>query len=207
MQLQDILKLSPVVPVITIYHVEDAVPIAEALIAGGIRIFEITLRTPAGFPAIQQIVQKIPNSVVGVGTVIHPDQLLKAKDLGAQFAVSPGLTPLLLEAAQMHKMPYLPGVGSGSDIMMALQHNFNIVKPFPAELLGGTQWITAHKTVFPHLNFFPSGGVTKDSMNHYLALESVVSVGGTWLTPADAIKRKDWAAITATAQETLSLVG
>jgi 2-dehydro-3-deoxyphosphogluconate aldolase/(4S)-4-hydroxy-2-oxoglutarate aldolase len=146
----------------------------------------------------------MPEMIVGAGTVINPYQLHKARDAGAQFAVSPGLTQELLEAAREDQFPYLPGVASASEIMQALHLDFTIVKPFPAELLGSTKWITSHKSVFPHLNFFPSGGITLDNMRHYLALESVIAVGGTWLTPLELIKRKDWPGITALVQETLA---
>lgn len=204
MQLQDILKQSPVVPVIVIHNEEDAIPLAKAIIAGGIRVLEITLRTHAALSAIQAISQEIPEAIVGAGTVITPHQLRKAHEMGAQFAVSPGLTTELLTAAREDQFPFLPGVASASEIMMAVQMDFNIVKPFPAELLGSTKWITSHKSVFPHLQFFPSGGITLDNMKHYLALESVIAVGGTWLTPAELMKRKDWASITALVRETLS---
>jgi len=146
----------------------------------------------------------VPDAIVGAGTVINPFQLRKARDTGAKFAVSPGLTLELLETAREDQFPYLPGVASASEIMQALQLDFNIVKPFPAELLGSTKWIASHKAVFPNLAFFPSGGVTRDNMKNYLALESVIAVGGTWLTPPELIKRKDWAGITALVQETLA---
>jgi len=203
MTLREILQLSPVIPVIVIRDENDAVPLAQAIIKGGINVLEITLRTTAAFPAIEKISQEVPDAIVGAGTVINPFQMRKARDIGAKFAVSPGLTLELLEAAREDSFPYLPGVASASEIMQALQLDFNIVKPFPAELLGSTKWIASHKAVFPDLAFFPSGGITKDNMKNYLALESVIAVGGTWLTPPELIKRKDWAGITALVQETL----
>ena len=204
MTLKEILQLSPVVPVIVIRDENDAVPLAQAIIKGGINVLEITLRTTAAFSAIERISQEVPDAIVGAGTVINPFQLRKARDTGAKFAVSPGLTLELLETAREDQFPYLPGVASASEIMQALQLDFNIVKPFPAELLGSTKWIASHKAVFPNLAFFPSGGVTRDNMKNYLALESVIAVGGTWLTPPELIKRKDWAGITALVQETLA---
>ncbi len=205
MTLYEILKQSPVVPVIVIHDENDAEPLARAILKGGINVLEITLRTNAAFSAIQMIAERVPEVIVGAGTVLNPYQLRKARDAGAQFAVSPGLTPELLEAAREDQFPFLPGVASASEIMQALQYDFTIVKPFPAEILGSTKWITSHKSVFPHLQFFPSGGVTVDNMMHYLALEAVVAVGGTWLTPHELIKRKDWAGITALVEETLGL--
>lgn len=204
MTLHEILKQSPVVPVIVIHDENDAEPLARAILKGGINVLEITLRTYAAFSAIQTIAERVPEAIVGAGTVLNPYQLRKARDAGAQFAVSPGLTPELLEAAREDQFPFLPGVASASEIMQALQYDFNIVKPFPAEILGSTKWITSHKSVFPHLLFFPSGGVSLDNMKHYLALEAVVAVGGTWLTPHEMIKRKDWAGITALVEETLA---
>lgn len=204
MALREILKLSPVVPVIVIHDENDAVPLAQAIIKGGINVLEITLRTTAAFSAIEKISREVPDAIVGAGTVITPFQMRKARDAGAKFAVSPGLTLELLETAREDPFPYLPGVASASEIMQALQLDFNIVKPFPAELLGSTKWISSHKAVFPNLAFFPSGGVTKDNMKSYLALESVIAVGGTWLTPPELIKRKDWDGITALVKETLA---
>jgi len=203
MTLLEILKQSPVVPVIVIHDEKDAEPLARAILEGGMNVLEITLRTQAAFSAIEIIAQRIPEVIVGAGTVLNPYQLRKARDAGAQFAVSPGLTSELLAAAREDQFPFLPGVASASEIMQALQFDFNIVKPFPAEILGSTKWIISHKAVFPHLTFFPSGGVTRDNMQHYLALESVVAVGGTWLTPHELMKRKDWAGITALVKETL----
>ncbi len=204
MILRDILKKSPVIPVIVIHDEKDAVPLAQAILKGGIPVLEITLRTAAALPAITRISQELPDAIVGAGTVITPAQLRRARDAGAVFAISPGLTVELLEAACEDQFPFLPGVASASEIMQALHFDFHIVKPFPAELLGSTKWITSHKAVFPHLTFFPSGGITKDNMKHYLALESVIAVGGTWLTPPELVKRKDWAGITALVQETLA---
>lgn len=204
MTLHEILKQTPVVPVIVIHDENDAEPLARAIIEGGINVLEVTLRTHAAFSAIQRIAERVPEAIVGAGTVLNPYQLRKARDAGAQFAVSPGLTTELLAAAREDQFPFLPGVASASEIMQALQFDFNIVKPFPAEILGSTKWIITHKAVFPHLSFFPSGGVSRDNMQHYLALESVVAVGGTWLTPHDLMKRKDWAGITALVKETLA---
>jgi 2-dehydro-3-deoxyphosphogluconate aldolase/(4S)-4-hydroxy-2-oxoglutarate aldolase len=204
MTLHEILKCSPVVPVVVIKQEEDAIPLAHALLEGGIKVIEITLRTSAALAAIQQISKHIPEMIVGAGTVLNSYQLLKTREAGAQFAVSPGLTPELLQTARENEIPYLPGIASATDIMQALSFDFHIVKPFPIELLGSTKWLTSHKAVFPHLSFFPSGGITKDNMKHYLALESVLAVGGTWLTPAELIKRKDWAGITALVKETLA---
>lgn len=205
MTLNEILQQSPVVPVIVIHDENDAVPLARAILEGGINVLEITLRTHAAFQAIQLIAEQVPEAIVGAGTVLNPYQLRKARDAGAQFAVSPGLTTELLAAAREDQFPFLPGIGSASEIMQALQYDFTIVKPFPVELLGSTKWIASHKSVFPHLHFFPSGGITVENMKHYLALESVLAVGGTWLTPHEMIKRKDWAGITAKVAETVAL--
>ncbi len=203
MTLHEILKQSPVVPVIVVHDENDAVPLAQAILQGGINVLEITLRTSAAFSAIQAIAQQVPEAIVGAGTVLNPYQLRKARDAGAQFAVSPGLTDELLTAAREDQFPFLPGVASAADIMQALQFDFTTVKPFPIELLGGIKWILSHKAVFPHLTFFPSGGITFENMKQYLGLEAVAAVGGSWLTPVDLIKRKDWAGITALVERTL----
>jgi 2-dehydro-3-deoxyphosphogluconate aldolase/(4S)-4-hydroxy-2-oxoglutarate aldolase len=201
MNLRNILALSPVLPVIVLQHVEDALPLAEALFAGGIRIIEITLRTPAAFEAIERITRVLPDMIVGVGTVLNSFQLLKARDAGAVFAVSPGLSAELLATAHEHAIPYLPGVANASDIMQALNAGVDIVKPFPIELLGGIAWLKTHANVFPHLHFCPSGGITPENKKSYLNLESVLAVGGSWLAPMNLIQSKNWKEIMLLAQK------
>jgi 2-dehydro-3-deoxyphosphogluconate aldolase/(4S)-4-hydroxy-2-oxoglutarate aldolase len=200
MTLQNWLKESKILSVITIHQAEDAVPLARAMAAGGVRVLEITLRTPAALAAIERIAQQVPEVTVGAGTVIHPDQLRQARAAGAQFAVSPGLTAALLTAMREAPFPCVPGVASAAEIMQALDMGFDILKPFPVELLGGLQWLKAHQAVFPHVTFLPTGGITQETMKHYLALPSVIAVGGGWFAPPDLIGRKDWNGIIALAR-------
>ena len=194
--LEGLLKLVRLIPVITIEQVDHAVPLARALVAGGLRLLEITLRTAAGADAARKIIVEVPDAIVGIGTVLSPDDLQHAVDMGAQFALSPGATPELLEAAAASTMPFIPGVTTASELMQGLAFGFNIFKFFPAVPSGGIPALKALSGPFPNVKFCPTGGITAENASDWLALNNVVVVGGSWLTPADALRAGNWDAIT-----------
>jgi 2-dehydro-3-deoxyphosphogluconate aldolase/(4S)-4-hydroxy-2-oxoglutarate aldolase len=178
--IDDIMALAPVIPVLVIDRIEDALPIAEALVEGGLPVLEVTLRTPAALDAIR-LMQRVPGAVVGAGTVLDPGQLSAARDAGAAFIVSPGLTRRLGEA--VGATPFLPGVGTTGDIMRALDLGFTRLKFFPAEAAGGLPVLQALSAVFGNVRFCPTGGITQDSAPAWLAEPAVACVGGSWLVP------------------------
>ena len=191
-RLKELLKLAPVIPVITIERVEDAVPLARALVSGGLRLLEITLRTEAGQDAAAAVVAEVPDAVVGIGTVLTPQDLARSRELGARFALSPGATPELLDAAAESDLPFMPGVATASELMMALARGFDTVKFFPAVPAGGTAALTALAGPFPQARFCPTGGVSEENAADWLALPNVVVVGGSWLTPAGEVRAGVW---------------
>lgn len=203
-QLDRILAQSPIVPVITIERVEDAVPLARAFVAGGITALEITLRTPAAPAAAATIAQSVPDAVLGLGTVLTPLDLEAARGLQARFVVSPGATPELLDAASAGELPFLPGVQTASEIMAALLRGFDVLKFFPAGQAGGPAMLRALAGPFPQVRFCPTGGVGEDNFTDWLALPNVVAVGGSWLAPAAEVRAGDWATITARARRTMA---
>jgi len=178
-----ILGLAPVIPVLVIERVEDARPIAEALVAGGLPVLEVTLRTPAALEAIREM-RGVPGTVVGTGTVLDPDQLAAARDAGAEFVVSPGLTERLGVAARDSGLPFLPGVASASDIMRARDMGFSRLKFFPAEASGGIKALKGLAAIFGGMRFCPTGGIIQDNAQTWLDLPAVACVGGSWLVPA-----------------------
>lgn len=182
--IDDVLDMAPVIPVLVIDRVEDAVPIARALVAGGLPVIEVTLRTQAALPALKAI-RDIPGAVVGAGTVLTADQMASAVDAGAEFLVSPGLTDRLAEAAAKVSVPLLPGISNASDIMRAAENGFTRLKFFPAELSGGREMLKALSSVFPAIRFCPTGGITQRSAPDWLSLPVVACVGGSWLVPRD----------------------
>ncbi len=196
----------PVVPVITIERSADAVPLARALVTGGIRAIEITLRTPAARDAAAAIVKDVPEAIVGVGTVLNPGDLATARDLGARFIVSPGATPDLLAAAAASDLPFLPGVQTASELMACLAAGFDIVKLFPAVPAGGLALLRALAGPFPGVRFCPTGGIGEGNAAEWLAEPNVLAVGGSWVAPPGAIRKGDWAAITASAQHAQALM-
>jgi 2-dehydro-3-deoxyphosphogluconate aldolase/(4S)-4-hydroxy-2-oxoglutarate aldolase len=198
--IDDIMGLAPVIPVLIIDRVEDAVPIAEALVAGGLPVLEVTLRTPAALDAIRAMKQ-VPGAVVGAGTVLDPVQLAEARAAGAEFIVSPGLTQRLGEA--VGKTPFLPGVSTTGDIMRALDLGFSRLKFFPAEAAGGLPVLKAFAAVFGNVLFCPTGGITQDSAPAWLDEPAVACVGGSWLVPRD--QAIDPEAITARARAAATL--
>ncbi|TVT20805.1 bifunctional 4-hydroxy-2-oxoglutarate aldolase/2-dehydro-3-deoxy-phosphogluconate aldolase [Amycolatopsis acidiphila] len=201
----ELLRLSPVMPVVVIDEVADAVPVARALLAGGIRVIELTLRTPVALEAIERVASEVPEIVLGAGTVTTPEQAKQAADAGAKFLVTPGCTERVLEAAFATGLPFLPGAGTVSEAMRLAEQGLTALKFFPAEPSGGVAYLKAIAGPLPQLEFCPTGGITAQSAASYLALSTVGCVGGSWLTPKDALAAKDFDRITALAQEAAAL--
>jgi 2-dehydro-3-deoxyphosphogluconate aldolase / (4S)-4-hydroxy-2-oxoglutarate aldolase len=204
--LEDILSVAPLVPVVTIERVDDGVPLAHALVAGGLRALEVTLRTPAASAAARAIADAVPEVIVGIGTVMSPHDLETARGLGARFAVSPGATPELLDAAAGGDLPLVPGVQTPSEVMAALARGFDVVKFFPAIPAGGIAALKALAGPFPQVRFCPTGGIGAENFLEWLKLPNVASVGGSWLAPAADIHAADWPAITARARRAMEEV-
>ena len=201
----DLLRAARLIAVLTIERPEHAVPLARALVAGGVRTLEITLRTAAGAGAAERIQAEVPDAVVGLGTVLSRRDLELAKRLDLPFAFSPGATSELLDAARDLAVPFVPGVATASDVVAALARGFCTVKLFPAEQLGGIGALRALAGPFPEVRFNPTGGITAANMAAYLALPNVVAVGGSWLAPAAAIAAGAWDAITDRARAAIRL--
>ena len=202
--LRQTLSLAPVIPVIIINDVADARPLAEALVAGGLPVLEVTLRTAHALQAIEEMA-KVPGAVVGSGTVRTPLQMGHSVDAGCQFMVSPGASPRLLEAAEEHNIPLLPGIGTPTEAMMASEHGYSFLKFFPAEALGGVKVLKAYASPLPDITFCPTGGIDMAKAADYLALPNVICVGGSWVMPADAIASKDWKRVEMLAREASGL--
>jgi 2-dehydro-3-deoxyphosphogluconate aldolase/(4S)-4-hydroxy-2-oxoglutarate aldolase len=202
-QLEAIIGAAPIIPVITIERAADAVPLARALLAGGLRTLEITLRTPAAPAAVAAIVREVAGAIVGVGTVVTPEDLAAARTFGARFALSPGATPELLDAAAAGTLPFIPGVQTASELMAALARGFSIVKFFPAAA-AGIAALGALAGPFPTARFCPTGGIGEDTFASWLALPHVAAIGGSWLTPSTEVRAGDWEAIAARARRTLA---
>ncbi|MGL2478006.1 bifunctional 4-hydroxy-2-oxoglutarate aldolase/2-dehydro-3-deoxy-phosphogluconate aldolase [Helicobacter pylori] len=201
----EILQISPIVPVVVIENIKDAVPLAQSLIEGGIPIIEVTLRSSCALEAIELIAKNVPKMCVGAGTILNLTQLEQAQNRGAEFLISPGLTIKLLEHAKKKDMPLIPGVSSSSEVMQALELGYNALKFFPAEYCGGVKLLNAFNGPFKGVKFCPTGGVSVDNMRSYLALENVVCVGGSWLTPKNLIQNKEWDKITEICKRALAL--
>lgn len=197
--LLEILRASPVIPVIAIDRIEHAVPLAQALVAGGIRVLEVTLRTAHGLAAIRAMAQQVPEAIIGVGTLTQPEEFAAARDAGAVFGVSPGLTPALIAAARSSGLPLLPGVMTPSEVMAAREQGFRQLKLFPAVPAGGVGMLDAIAGPLPDMMFCPTGGISIDTAPRFLACKNVACVGGSWLTPREAVQAADWAKITALA--------
>jgi 2-dehydro-3-deoxyphosphogluconate aldolase/(4S)-4-hydroxy-2-oxoglutarate aldolase len=197
----DLLELSPVMPVVVLDDVEHAVPVAQALLRGGIRVIEVTLRTPAALASIERIAASVPDLVVGAGTVTAPGHAKQAADAGARFIVTPGATDGLLDAVAATGLPYLPGVSTVSEAMRAAERGCTVLKFFPAEAAGGAAYLKSIHGPLPGLRFCPTGGITVDSAPKYLALPNVGCVGGSWLTPSDALAAGDWSRVETLAAE------
>jgi 2-dehydro-3-deoxyphosphogluconate aldolase/(4S)-4-hydroxy-2-oxoglutarate aldolase len=203
--LLDIMYASPVIPVIVIEELAHAVPLAQALVAGGIRVLEVTLRTEHGLAAIRAMIEAVPKAIVGVGTITRPEDFVAARDAGAVFGVSPGLTPALIAAAASSGLPLLPGVMTPSEVMAAREAGFKQLKLFPAAPAGGVAMLNALAGPLGDVMFCPTGGISEDSAPRFLACDNVACVGGSWLTPRDAVKAGDWARITALATAAAAL--
>ncbi|MDE3723987.1 MULTISPECIES: bifunctional 4-hydroxy-2-oxoglutarate aldolase/2-dehydro-3-deoxy-phosphogluconate aldolase [Nocardiopsis] len=201
----DILALAPVMPVVVLHDVETAVPIARALVAGGLPGIEVTLRTPAALGAIERIAAEVPEAVVGAGTVVTPDQARAAEKAGSRFLVSPGCTDTLASAMTDTGLPFLAGVGTVSEAMALLERGLTELKFFPAEAAGGAAFLKSLSGPLPQVRFCPTGGITSASAPTYLALPNVGCVGGSWLTPADAVATADWDRITELARQAAAL--
>jgi 2-dehydro-3-deoxyphosphogluconate aldolase/(4S)-4-hydroxy-2-oxoglutarate aldolase len=199
-----VLTAGPVMPVMVIQNLEDAVPLAKALVAGGIKVLEITLRTPVALDAIRAISQEAEGAIVGAGTIANPKQLQAARDAGAVFAISPGITQNLLAAAKDGDIALIPGVATLSELMLGMDYALDHFKFFPAEAAGGIPMLKAIGGPFPQATFCPTGGISPDNYQAYLKLINVACVGGSWLAPADAVKTKNWAKVTALAQQAIS---
>ena len=195
-QPKDVLNAGPVMPVMVIQNLDDAVPLAKALVAGGIKVLEITLRTPIALDAIRLISQEVKDAIVGAGTITTPEQLKAAEDAGAVFAISPGLTPTLLAAAKAGKIALIPGISTLSELMMGMEYGLDHFKFFPAEAAGGIPMLKSIAGPIPQATFCPTGGISPENYNAYLSLGNVACVGGSWLVPADAVKAKNWAKVT-----------
>jgi 2-dehydro-3-deoxyphosphogluconate aldolase / (4S)-4-hydroxy-2-oxoglutarate aldolase len=203
--IREILGMAPVVPVLTLGDLDHAVPLARALVAGGLCVLEITLRTPIAFGCFEAIRKAVPEAIVGVGTLIRPVDIATADRAGAQFGVTPGLTPELAAAARGARFPLLPGVMTPSEVMAARLAGFNVLKFFPAHQAGGVGMLRAMAAPFPDVLFCPTGGITRASAPEYLALTNVVSVGGSWTAPQQMIDARDWNGIEVLARDAAAL--
>ena len=200
MTLLEIMQASPVIPVIAIDNLDHAVPLAEALVAGGIRVLEVTLRTPHGLPAIRAIAERVPQAIIGVGTLTQPEEFFAARDAGAVFGVSPGLTSIMIAAAKKSGLPLLPGVMTPSEVMAAREAGFRQLKLFPAVPAGGVGMLNAIAGPLPDIVFCPTGGISQETASAFLACRNVACVGGSWLTPKDALEAGDWMRLTGLAR-------
>ena len=203
--LYDLLAATPVVPVLAIESVGIALPLARALVAGGLPVLEITLRTPAALEIIRAIGGEIEGAVVGAGTVLTPQHYRDAERAGARFAVSPGATPTLLDVAAASSVPFLPGAGTSSEVMRLLERGYGCLKFFPAEPAGGVAYLQALGAPLPAARFCPTGGIDAARAPAYIALPNVVCVGGSWVAPRAAVAAGDWPAITRLAHAATAL--
>jgi 2-dehydro-3-deoxyphosphogluconate aldolase/(4S)-4-hydroxy-2-oxoglutarate aldolase len=204
-RLKELFALAPVIPVITIDDASHAVKLARALAAGGLRVVEITLRTKAAAAAARAIVAEVPEAIVGIGTVLTPDDLALATEIGAAFAVSPGMSRDLLQSATAGSLPFVPGIQTASDLMACVTRGFELVKFFPAVPAGGLAMIDALGGPFPNVRFCPTGGIGEANVAQWLAHPKVVAVGGSWIAPSADIRAGTWSAIEARARQAAGL--
>jgi 2-dehydro-3-deoxyphosphogluconate aldolase/(4S)-4-hydroxy-2-oxoglutarate aldolase len=186
----------PVIPVVVLHDPDHAVPVAEALVEGGVPVIELTLRTPAALRCIEEIATRVPQILIGAGTILAPQDARDARSAGAQFLVSPGTTDTLAEAMRATGLPHLPGASTVTEVLRLLELGYSEMKFFPAEVSGGIGFLKAIGSPVPQARFCPTGGITEATAPSYLALPNVGCVGGTWLTPADALTERDWQRIT-----------
>ncbi|PDT76656.1 bifunctional 4-hydroxy-2-oxoglutarate aldolase/2-dehydro-3-deoxy-phosphogluconate aldolase [Bradyrhizobium sp. C9] len=196
-RIAELIRQATVIPVLTIERLADAVPLARALVAGGVRTLEVTLRTAVAADAAKAIIAEVPDAVVGIGTILNGDDLARAEALGAKFGISPGATPELLKAVAASGLPFAPGIATASELMQALAHGFDVVKFFPAEQAGGIKALRALAGPFPNVRVCPTGGIGEANAATWLAEPNVLAVGGSWLCPAADIRAGNWAGITA----------
>ncbi|MDO6682042.1 MULTISPECIES: bifunctional 4-hydroxy-2-oxoglutarate aldolase/2-dehydro-3-deoxy-phosphogluconate aldolase [unclassified Oceanobacter] len=206
-QIDDLVALAPVIPVLKIEHLEDAVPLAQALVDGGLPVLEITLRSDAALDAIRAIAEHVPEARVGAGTVTNTANLQAAIDAGSEFVFTPGATPALLAGAIAANIPMVPGIQTVSEMMTAMDFGYRRFKFFPAAAAGGTAILKSIAGPFPEVRFCPTGGIRPGNANDYLSLGNVMCVGGTWLTPDELIAAKDWDAIRELARSASNLRG
>jgi 2-dehydro-3-deoxyphosphogluconate aldolase/(4S)-4-hydroxy-2-oxoglutarate aldolase len=205
MKIRDVLALAPVIPVLTVTKLEHAAPLARALYAGGLEVLEITLRTEVALAVIEAMRKAVPEAVVGAGTLLRPEDFKRAEAVGAQFAVTPGLTPQLAEAAKSVSYPLLPGIVSPSEILEALQFGYDTLKFFPAQQAGGIPMLQAFAGPFAQVAFCPTGGISRDTAPDFLKLRNVLCVGGSWVAPNALVEKGDWAGIEALARDAAGL--
>ncbi len=203
---QDVFNTSPVVPVMVIDRLEDAIPMAQALQQGGINVFEVTLRTPVALAAIKAIAEAMPDTMIGAGTVINCEQYDAAVAAGAKFIISPGMTPTLLNHAKQGSAPLIPGVSTPSEIMQALELGYQELKFFSAETNGGAKALAAISAPLPQVRFCPTGGINPNNVADYKALSCVATVGGSWMLPKDLIAQGQWDKITQLSKEAVALL-
>lgn len=196
-KLAALVKSATVIPVLTIERLEHAVPLARALVAGGVRVLEVTLRTPVAIEAAKAMMAEVPDAIVGIGTILNGDDLKRAEALGAAFGISPGATPELLKAAAASDLPFAPGIATASELMQALAHGFDLVKFFPAEQSGGIKALRALAGPFSNVRVCPTGGIGEANAASWLAEPNVLAVGGSWLCPAADIRSGNWVGISA----------
>ncbi len=205
MNLLEIMREAVVIPVIAIDDLAHAVPMARALVAGGIRVLEVTLRTPQGLAAIRAIAEQVPEAIIGVGTLTAPEEFIASRDAGAVFGVSPGLTASLIGAAKSSGLALLPGVMTPSEVMAAREAGFRQLKLFPAVPAGGVGMLGAIGGPLGDITFCPTGGITQETAAQFLACKNVACVGGSWLTPKAAMQAGDWAQLTEIARKASAL--
>lgn len=194
--LEETLRTAPVIPVVTIRRVEDAVPLAQALVRGGLPVIEVTLRSDSATAAIRQIRDRVPEAIPGAGTILREADLQRVRDAGAVFGVSPGLTPDLAAAIIADGMPFLPGVATASEIMRAREYGFRFLKFFPAAASGGLDALSGFAGPFPEVSFCPTGGIREQTLHDYLSLRNVVCAGGSWLVTENDLQSGNWDAVT-----------
>jgi len=200
---KEIFAMGPIVPVLVIKNVEDALPIARALLAAGIKVLEVTLRTPAALDVIRIIADELPEACIGAGTVTNREMLQRCQEAGAKFAISPGLTKDLLQAGNEGNIALIPGISSISEMMDGIDYGYDHLKFFPAEASGGVKAIQSIGGPFPDIRFCPTGGINLSNVSNYLALPNVACCGGSWLVTDEIIKNKDWSKITELAEQAL----
>src|SRR5580658_5744064 len=205
MKIREVLALAPVIPVLTVEKLAHAAPLAKALYAGGLTVLEITLRTAVALQVIEAMRAAVPDAVIGAGTLVRPEDFARAAGVGAQFAVTPGLTPQLAEAAAGVSFPLLPGIATSSEILQSLGLGYDTLKFFPAQQAGGVSMLQAFAGPFAEVAFCPTGGITRDSAASFLKLSNVLCVGGSWIAPRALVEAGDWAGIETLARDAADL--